>query len=211
MKHNNFSEAESLELITSMIKDSRARLARNSGTPFLVWGYITVAVSIFEYFVMAQQWPYGWTWMWFAIPILGWPIMMFAIRNQEKGAKNHIDRTISAMWWVLGLSTIFVYLIAAAYKASLFSLIVLLMGIGTLITGIILREKTTKWCGALAMVASTIFPLRHFYIYKAEIMGSNNVEAAIAYLSAEILIFATIFFVMMVVPGHILNYKTRKR
>lgn len=211
MKHNNFSEAESLELITSMIKDSRARLARNSGTPFLVWGYITVAVSIFEYFVMAQQWPYGWTWMWFAIPILGWPIMMFAIRNQEKGAKNHIDRMISAMWCVLGFSTLFVYLFVAVYKASLFSLIVLLMGIGTLITGIILREKTTKWCGALAMVASTIFPLRHFYIYKAEIMGSNNVEATIAYLSAEILIFAAIFFVMMVVPGHILNYKTRKR
>ena len=85
------------------------------------------------------------------------------------------------------------------------------MGTGTLITGIILREKTTKWCGALAMVASTIFPLRHFYIYKAEIMGSNNVEAAIAYLSVEILIFAAIFFVMMVVLGHILNYKTRKR
>ena len=49
MKHNNFSEAESLELITSMIQDSRARLARNSGTPFLIWGYTTVAISILNY------------------------------------------------------------------------------------------------------------------------------------------------------------------
>lgn len=210
MNNTNFTEAQSLELITSMIQDSRKRLAQNSGTPFLVWGYLTVAVSIFEYYVMVNQWSYEWNWMWFAIPLLGWPAMMLAIRNQEKGAKNHIDRMISALWWVLGAATLAVYLFASAYRASLLSLIVLLMGIGTLVTGLILREKATKWCGALAMAASMIFPLRHWYIYRSEIAGTNNIEAAIGYHSTEILIFAAIFFVMMVVPGHILNYKTRK-
>ena len=209
MQNNKFTEEQSLELITSMIQESRKRLARNSGTPFLVWGYLTVAVSIFVYFTMVKQWAYEWQWAWFAIPLLGWPIMMYAIRKQEKGAKNHIDRTISVLWYVLGISTIFLYLFAAAYKASLFSLIVLVMGIGTLTTGLILRDKTTKWCGALAMMASAIFPLRYFYIYKNEILGSNNIEEAIAYHSTDILIFATIFFVMMVIPGHILNHRAK--
>lgn len=196
MENKTFTEEQSLELITSMIQDSRKRLAQNSGTPFLVWGYITVAVSIFEYFVIAQGWSPMLSWAWFAIPILGWPAMMFATRNQEQGAKNHIDRTISALWCVLGISTLWLYLLAVAYNASLFSLIVLMMGIGTLTTGIILRENATKWCGALAMAASAIFPLMH-------LLKCGQV-------TTEILIFAAIFFVMMVVPGHILNYKTRK-
>ncbi len=197
MNNTKLSEAQSLELITSMIQDSRNRLAQNSGTPFLVWGYITVAVSLFEYFVTSQGWSYLWAWAWFAIPLLGWPLMMFAIRKQEKGAKNHIDRTISAIWCVLGISTLLLYLLAVAYGVSLFSLIVLAMGIGTLITGLVLRDNATKWCGAFALATSAIFPLMHLF---------KCGEPA-----TEILIFAAIFFVMMVVPGHILNHKTKTR
>ncbi len=197
MNNKNLTEVQSLELITSMIQDSRNRLAQNSGTPFLVWGYITVAVSVFEYFVMTQGWSIHWAWAWFAIPLLGWPIMMLAIRKQEQGAKNHIDRIISALWCVLGVATLFLYLLATAYGASLFALIVLMMGIGTLTTGLILRDATTKWCGGLAMAASAIFPLLHI-IYNEQ-------------TSIEILIFAAIFLVMMVLPGHILNHKTQPR
>ena len=197
MENTKLSEAQSLELITSMIQDSRKRLAQNSGTPFLVWGYITVAISVFEYFVAANGWSYLWAWAWFAIPLLGWPAMMLAIRKQEKGAKNHIDRTISAIWCVLGVATLFLYLLAVAYGVSLLSLVVLTMGIGTLMTGIILRDNATKCCGGFALIASAIFPLMHLF---------KCGEPA-----TEILIFAAIFFVMMVVPGHILNYKTQTR
>ena len=197
MEKNNLTAAQSLELITSMIQDSRKRLAQNSGTPFLVWGYITVAVSVFEYFVVANGWSWMWSWMWFAIPLLCGPIMMLVIRKQENGAKNLIDRTISAMWSVLGISTLFLYLLAVAYGVSLFSLIVLGMSIGTLTSGIVLRENATKCCGAFAMLASAIFPLMH--IFKCG-------EPA-----TQILIFAAIFVVMMIIPGHILNHKTKKR
>ena len=122
---------------------------------------------------------------------------MLAIRKQEQGAKNHIDRIISALWCVLGVATLFLYLFATAYGASLFALIVLMMGIGTLTTGLILRDATTKWCGGLAMAASAIFPLLHI-IYNEQ-------------TSIEILIFAAIFLVMMILPGHILNHKTQPR
>ncbi|MBR5812753.1 MAG: hypothetical protein IKY80_07100, partial [Alistipes sp.] len=74
MQNNNFSEAQSLELITSMINDSRARLARNSGTPFLIWGYTTVAISILN-FVLWQCNIRCW-WLWWLIPIIGWIGMM---------------------------------------------------------------------------------------------------------------------------------------
>ena len=40
MEGKRMNEAESLELITSMINDSRARMTKNLGTPFLIWGIL---------------------------------------------------------------------------------------------------------------------------------------------------------------------------
>ncbi|MBO5665613.1 MAG: hypothetical protein J6S03_05410 [Bacteroidaceae bacterium] len=53
MNEKRMDEAESLELITSMINDSRARMTKNLGTPFLIWGEKKVVVSIFQVIVVA--------------------------------------------------------------------------------------------------------------------------------------------------------------
>ena len=44
MEEKKLNEQESLALITSMINDTRERLAENSGRPFLIWGYTSIAV-----------------------------------------------------------------------------------------------------------------------------------------------------------------------
>ena len=72
MEKTHLTEAQSLELITSMIQDSRSRLARNSGTPFLIWGYTTVAVSLFNALALYLGWSHAWAWSWFTIPVVGW-------------------------------------------------------------------------------------------------------------------------------------------
>ena len=63
--------AESLALINRMIENTRNRLSRNSGRPFLIWGYTTVAVSLFNYVVNVTGGPVGWSWSWFLIPVVG--------------------------------------------------------------------------------------------------------------------------------------------
>lgn len=65
------TETQSLELITAMIRDSRSRMARNSGIPFLIWGYVTVVVAIIE--AVATKYQLGPTWQlgWMAIPLFG--------------------------------------------------------------------------------------------------------------------------------------------
>ena len=42
MEERKLNEKESLELITRMIQNTKDRMAENSGTPFLLWGYVTV-------------------------------------------------------------------------------------------------------------------------------------------------------------------------
>ena len=46
MNDRVLNEKESLELIAQMIQNTKSRMTRNSGAPFLIWGYTTIIVSL---------------------------------------------------------------------------------------------------------------------------------------------------------------------
>ena len=205
MENNKLSEAQSLELITSMIQDSRSRLARNSGTPFLIWGYTTVAVSLFNALALYLGWSHAWAWSWFTIPVIGWLGMMLLFK-QEPSARNYIDRIVSMIWVVIGLSFAWLFVGAVVFGCSISFLTVVVMGIGTVLTGCVIKHRTTAICGWAAMCASLIFPIVYFIIAKS---GSASAISEI-WIWGELIVFALIFLVMMVIPGHILNHKYNK-
>lgn len=205
MENNKLSEAQSLELIASMIQDSRSRLARNSGTPFLIWGYTTVAVSLFNALALYLGWSHAWAWSWFSIPVIGWLGMMLLFK-QEPSARNYIDRIVSMIWVVIGLSFAWLFVGAVVFGCSISFLTVVVMGIGTVLTGCVIKHRTTTICGWAAMCASLIFPVVYFIIAKS---GSASAISA-AWIWGELIVFALIFLVMMVIPGHILNHKYNK-
>ena len=207
MEKTNLTEAQSLELITSMINDTRNRLARNSGTPFLIWGYTTVAIALLNCVTTYLQLSHYWTCSWFAIPFIGW-IGMMLFYKEDKGARNIIDRVISIIWCVLSIAYLWIFIGSAIYRAPILYYTILLMGVGTLITGLVLRHKTTQWCGIGAMICSLAYPLFTFLVLKCDIATINILKS---WAWVEIAYFAAIFFVMMVIPGHILNRKYNRK
>ena len=206
MEKTNLTEAQSLELITSMINDTRNRLARNSGTPFLIWGYTTVAIALLNCVTTYLQLSHYWNFSWFAIPFIGW-IGMMLFNKEDKGARNIIDRVISIMWCVLSIAYLWIFIGSAIYRAPILYYTILFMGVGTLITGLVIHHKTTQYCGIGAMICSLAYPLFTFLVLKSDIATINILKS---WAWVEIAYFAAIFFVMMIVPGHILNYKYRK-
>ncbi len=205
MENNKLSEVQSLELITSMIQDSRSRLARNSGTPFLIWGYTTVAVSLLNALALYLGWSHAWAWSWFSIPAIGWLGMMLLFK-QEPSARNYIDRIVSMIWVVIGLSFAWLFVGAIVFGCSISFLTVVVMGIGTVLTGCVIKHRTTTICGWAAMCASLIFPIVYFIMAKS---GSASAISEV-WIWGELIVFALIFLVMMVIPGHILNHKYNK-
>ena len=202
MTNKHLTEAESLELISSMIQDSRARLARNSGTPFLIWGYTTIVVSLFNALTIYLGWSHSWAWSWFSIPIIGW-IGMVLFNKTEPSARNYIDRIVSMIWVVIGVSFAWLMVNAVVFGGSINYLTVVVMGIGTVLTGCVIKHRITAICGWAAMFASLIFPAVIFI--KAR---SGSLESiSDMWIWGELVVFAAIFFCMMVVPGHILNHK----
>lgn len=207
MEKTNLTEAQSLELITSMINDTRNRLARNSGTPFLIWGYTTVAIALLNCVTTYLQLSHYWNFSWFAIPFIGWIVMMLFYK-EDKGARNIIDRVISIIWCVLSVAYLWIFIGSAIYRAPILYYTILFMGVGTLITGLVLRHKTTQWCGIGAMICSLAYPLFTFLVLKCDIQTINMLKS---WAWVEIAYFAAIFFVMMVIPGHILNCKYNRK
>lgn len=207
MEKTNLTEAQSLELITSMINDTRNRLARNSGTPFLIWGYTTVAIALLNSITTYLQLSYYWNFSWYAIPLIGW-IGMMLFNKKDKGARNIIDRVISIIWCVLSVAYLWIFIGSTIYRAPILYYTILFMGVGTLITGLVLRHKTTQWCGIGAMICSLAYPLFTFLVLKCDIQTINMLKN---WAWVEIAYFAAIFFVMMVIPGHILNRKYNRK
>ena len=199
---------KSLEIISQMIADTSNQIERNSGKYFIAWGYTTIAVSIFEYFVMCLHLNPILIWAWWPIPVIGGVATIILARNETPTPKSYVDRSISAVWALFGTSSLYAFVAAVVYSTSMFYLIVLLMGMGTVITGAICQHRKLTLCGAIAMLLSLIFPIKHIAIRDigAEAFQSNSEWL----IYSDIIIFAVIFLVMMVIPGHIMNCKSKK-
>ena len=202
MEEKRMNQAESLELITSMINDSRARMTKNLGTPFLIWGYTTGAVSICQAVIVAcveEFYPY--LWGWFAIPVVGW-LLMLLFNKQEKTVTNYIDRCINALWCTIGVAAF----ILPFMGVFVFPSVIMLIGVGTATTAAVVKDKIVKRIGYAAIFSSLLFPFVRLLL--SRLFTLEQFAGRERYL-VECIIFAVIMFLLLVVSGHILNYKKR--
>ena len=209
MEEKKLDAQESIELITRMIRNTRQRLERHSGRPFLIWGYTTVAVSLLNYSLNIAGADPAWSLSWFLIPVLGILLMRLFPEKKSSEPRTEIHRIVNSLWILCSLALVpiflFRFLHALSYRPSLFALITLVMAIGTAATGLIVRSKVYTVAGFLAMAGSVLFALHDFRLGRlAQTVGIDAVQ-----LNNEILIFAAIFVVMMVIPGHIINRRSR--
>ncbi len=202
MEEKRMNEAESLKLITSMINDSRARMTKNLGTPFLIWGYTAVAVSICQAVIVAcveEFYPY--LWGWFAIPIVGC-LLMLLFNKQEKTVTNYIDRCINALWCAIGVAAF----ILSFMGIFVFPSVIMLIGVGTATTAAVVKDRIVKRIGYAAIFSSLLFPFVRLLL--SRLFTLEQFAGRERYL-VECIIFAVIMFLLLIVSGHILNYKKR--
>lgn len=183
---------ESLELITRMIGETRKQVEKSSHRPFLVWGYTTIVVTLAVWYAYTATHSNAIFWLWFAIPVVGW-FVMWLTRNKEKQqgyVRTPIDRVLSHIWTVLGVAGLIVTIASFMRPIPVLFIIVLLMGSGSSISGLILRLQAITVAGCAGIAFSLLFLI---------VQGID-----------QCLIFAAIFLVMMVIPGHIMQYQYSK-
>ncbi|MDO5664204.1 MAG: hypothetical protein Q4G63_02970 [Bacteroidia bacterium] len=191
MEDKQLNEKESLELITQMIRNTQRGLEKSNGIPFLIWGYTTIVVSLLVWYSFSTTGNPQWNYLWFAIPVISFPLMMWFLKKQEKGVKTYIDRIIAYVWIVFGIAALVVSTSAMfLWSLPILFIMVLMMAAGTSITGLIIQFRALIFSGFAGILLSYLCLIIKGY--------------------ESILVFALIFLVMMVIPGHVLNYKSRK-
>lgn len=215
-KKTQFDEHRSIEIISQMIAQTTADIDRDSGKYFLLWGYTTVIVSLFEYFGYTSGANISTiTWFWWLIPLVGGMGTLWLNyqqnHNQERRPKSYVDRSVSAVWRVIGLSYGMIFIAALVYKTNILFLTAVMMSIGTVISGKICQHRVLTVAGKASMILALLFPILHLLIKEYNTTIQNYCIEYIEYvLYSEIIIFAIIFTVMMIIPGHIL-YNRAKR
>ncbi len=191
MEEKQLNEKESLELIARMIRNTQQRIEKGNGIPFLIWGYTTVFVSLLVWYLFSTTGNPQWNYLWFLIPAIGFPTMMWVLRKQESGVKTYIDRIIGYVWLVFGIGALAVSIPSIFFwEFPILFIVVLMMGSGTAITGLIIKFKPIIISGFAGILLSFLCLIVKGY--------------------PSILIFALIFLIMMVIPGHVLNLKGKR-
>ncbi len=212
MREQQIDEHRSLEIISKMIADTSAHIDSESGKYFLLWGYTTVIVSLFEYVAQLLHLPmHLCLWAWWLIPIVGG--IGTIILNRRAGVsrpKSYVDRSISAVWMVFGLSFGMAFIAALVYGANILFLTAMLMGMGTVITGKICQHRVLTVAGMAGMALSLLIPTGHLLLREyATVLRESGIAHVEAIFYIEMVIFAAVFLVMMVIPGHILYNRAK--
>lgn len=206
MEDRKITEQESLEIITSMIARTQRRYLGN-GNILLMWGYLIVAVSILIWALLSATRNPAWNWLWFAIPVIGYPATALMSRKKriEAGALTYSDTITSRLWAIFGLTVIVLSLICLGFALigerpcwiALLIYTLIAAPFAQIAQGLVVREKSLTIGGIIGLLIGMI----------------AGCCAAAGPLSASwfMPMFITAWIATMIVPGHILNHKTLRK
>ena len=173
-QNKEMTAQQSLNLISETMNNSRKEIVRNSGKYFVLWGVLLTVFSLLVYFLWKTTGKVAWNNLWFALPLIGYPLSRWA-KNKEKDsrAENFISRINGGMWGTFGVFACSVALFSVLYSqffdsplttivlgVTLSPQIVLLFGMAETISGITLKNWTIKIAGWITGIGG----LAIFYI-----------------------------------------------
>lgn len=203
MEKQKLSAEASLELISQMINQSKMNLNGKSFNSWIGWGVYTLLLGIAILAIVEFTGVQQWYWLWF----LEFVYAIFDCKRnqrQEPKVKTHIDNAIVGIWSALGwlyILTPVAMTFSAIYLQHFWALnmimplVLIYTIVGVAFTGVILREK---WITAIPVICS-ISPLYMFAVISSQ-----------QFAQWHMVLFMATFFVVMVVPGIILNYKCKR-
>lgn len=207
MEEKKLTEKESLELITQMICQTRQRIERGSGNAFLLAGYVCIMVACAVYTLLVCTGDTRAYLLWgLVLPVMAVGALFRKKRKQprESYVKTGIDQMIQLLWTVVGWLFVAQMLLCLLFEWSghtcwvVMGLLALpLSSLGTAVTGIIVQERVLQVCGILGFVVGVLYLC--LYVSGISLAGSLMLGYALCY------------GVIMVVPGHVLNYKASSK
>ena len=158
MEEENVSPAESLQLIQSMIAKTRRDMSDNS-MYFLLWGWITFAACTGQ-FVLKNILHYEKHYLVWLLVIPAAIISAYLGMKESKAreAATYIGDSMKYLWMGMGISYFILSMILSkmGWDTNVFPFFILLYGLGTFISGMLLQFKPLVFGGSCAWVLAIV-------------------------------------------------------
>ena len=152
MQQENFSPEQSLKLIQSMISKTKQDMSDN-GIYFLVWGWLTFFACTAQ-FILKHVLEYEKHYLVWSVIVVGiiFSIYQGSKDNRKVSAKTYIGDSMKYLWTGMGISFFVLSMILTkiGWGFSVFPFFILLYGLGTFVSGSILRFKPLIVGGEIA-------------------------------------------------------------
>lgn len=176
MESNKLSPEKSLELITQVIIQARNKFEHN-GFIYMFWGVLTAITSISQFILLKNEY---YTINWY--PYLLMPIgfiytATYFSKKKNKNTQNLISKTISVLWVILAINVMILgFFFATNLKQNLIPIILILISVGTLVSGASIKSKLLLYSGIFIGVSAFLsFYLE--WIYQPLLMGIISIIA----------------------------------
>jgi len=153
LSENELKPSESLRLIMDVIGRTKENI-REHGYLFLLWGWLIAGASILFFLLHAYT---SFKLYFLPFPILsltGIIITLYSWSKKSRAAETYIGYYLKQLWLALGISFILVIFINVVEGNLPFTYTLLLGGIGTLVSGLVLRFRPLILGGTTFLAAS---------------------------------------------------------
>ncbi len=145
--------AQSLQVITAVIAKTKENIKEHSFL-FLLWGWL-IAIASFSFFMIHAYTSFKLFFLPFPVLALtGIIISVLYYTGRSHKPETYIDYYLKKLWLVLGISFILVVLINLAKTSPPFTYTLLICGIGTMVSGLVLNFRPLILGGVLFLVFS---------------------------------------------------------
>jgi len=171
--------AESLAIISEAIYKTKENI-KDQSFYYILWGWIITLASLFHYTLSAYT-MYKTSYLpWLILIPIGWFFsIIYSIKKAKtKPYETYLELFLKYLWLVLGLSFILAVFVAISLKINPTPIVLLLAGIGTLISGLALKFRPLS-IGGILLFACTIASL---YVSKPNILLIQTTAVIFGYL-----------------------------
>lgn len=207
MEERKISEKESLSIITAMIERTKERYI-GDGNIMIMWGCLVAAVSLAVWILLATTNNGVWNWLWFLIPIVGGIATPIMARRQQSyiGARTYSDTIMSRLWTIVGLSSIAAILVCLGFQIfggvdawmAMLAYTLVCVPVAEVMQGLVIKENSLVCGGCFGLATGIItvccmaggVPLKAYWFMP---------------------LFIASFVAMMIIPGLILNAKSKRK
>ncbi len=188
------SPQESLQLIQTMINKTKDSVADDSFY-FLLWGWLVFFCCIAEFILKVYlQYPQHY-FVWCLMPVGGVISGIYGSRqSKKKRVKSFVDEALDYLWIALAMAfivLIFINVLGQTSWQSVLTYYILLYGIGTFVSGKLLRFRPLIIGGLINFVLAAV-SVKFSYDY-------------------QLLIGSLAILISYIIPGHLLRIRHQQQ